>query len=295
MRFLTLRPPLSLRTALRCICCVIFLFSFFFCTGCVSLVEKAGQALDGSAFAEKKTAVYAAKGMELWETRDKAGGRAFVINLSKYPTIKIRCSDTDEQGVFSLVSLDYLGGSAQGWNEFKLDISGEGVFVSDGTKATISLRNAIEPIQISFARIRRYDTRLSGNEALTGLRNRYERIKAVAEWMNGGETSLTGAAPKEGDIKKFENYWKPILFPETVSKKKRPRDWQRAGDQWNRAESIRWNKGYTERLFPEELREIRNSGTMLRDWEEALDWMYNEYEWDRIRETLSQETVLKKR
>jgi hypothetical protein len=260
------------------------------CAGCVSLVEMAGRALDGSAFAEKKTAVYRAPGMELLEMQNKAGERSFIIKLNKFPTIKLLCSFPNEQGEFNLVSLDYLGGSAQGWNEFRLDISGEGRLVLDETTAVISVPHEIEAIQISFARIKRYDTRLSGTEALTGLRNRHERIKAIAEWMNN-----QGSAPKGADVKKFEKYWKPILFPETVSKKKRPADWQQENDQWNRAESIRWNTGYTERLFPQELREIRNSGTMLRDWEEAIDWLYNEYEWGRIQEILAPETVLTKK
>jgi hypothetical protein len=258
--------------------------------GCVSLVEMTGRALDGSAFAEKKIAVYRAPGMELREMRGKAGARSFIITMSKYPTIKFRASEPNEQGEFILISMDYLGGSAQGWNEFRLDLAGEGILVFGEKTAAISVRDEIEQIQISFARIKRYDTRLSGNEALTLLRNRHERVKAITEWMNGRET-----APKGMNVKKFEKYWKPILFPETVSKKKRPPDWQRADDQWNRVESIRWNKSYTERLFPEELREIRNSGTMLRDWEEAIDWIYNEYEWSRIQETLSQETVLTKK
>jgi len=270
---------------------VIRIFSgliLLLCAGCVSLVEKTGQALDGSAFAEKKTAVYKASDMELWEMLDKAGGRSSIIKLNKYPTMKFRASAPNEQGEFNLVSLDYLGGSAQGWNEFRLDISGEGRLALDGTTAVISVPE-MEQIQISYARIKRYDTRLSGNEALTLLWNRYERIKSISEWMNGRQT-----ASHDMDVKSFEKYWKPILFPETVSKKKRPPDWQRENDQWDRAESIRWNKSYTERLFPEELREIRNSGTMLRDWEEALDWIYNEYEWSRIQEMLSRKTVLQK-
>jgi len=256
-------------------------------TSCVSLVEKAGQVLDGSAFAEKKTAVYSAPGMELLEMRSKAGERSFLLTMSKYPTIKFRISDLNELGEFNLVSLNYLGGNSQGWNEFRLDLAGEGKLVLEGTTAALSVQNEIEPIQISFARIKRYDTRLSGNEALIGLRNRYERIKAIAEWMKSREN-----APKGMNVKNFEKYWKPILFPEIVFMNKRPQDWKRENDQWNRAESINWNKGYTERLFPEALREIRNSGTMLRDWEEAIDWLYNEYEWSRIKETLGQETVL---
>jgi len=252
--------------------------------------EKAGQTLDGSAFAEKRTALYRAQDMEMWEMLSKAGERSFIITMSNYPTMKIRASEPNESGEFNIVSLDYLGGGAQGWNEFRLELSGEGKLVLDETSAAISVQNEIEPIQINFARIKRYDTRLSGNEALTMLRNRHERIKAVTEWMNSNE-----AAPKDIDLNKFEEYWKPILFPELVSKKKRPADWQRENDQWNRAESVNWNKSYTERLFPEELRELRNSSTMLRDWEEALDWLYNEYEWKRIQEMLSRETVLQKK
>jgi hypothetical protein len=257
---------------------------------CVSLVEKAGQALDGSAFAEKKIAVYNASDMELWEMLNKDGERSFIIMLEKYPTIKFRASVPNEQGEFNLVSLDYLGGSPQGWNEFRLDLAGEGKLVFGEKTASLSVHHdSVETIQISAARIKRYDTRLSGSEALTLLRNRHERIKAIAEWMNGRETAY-----KDMDVNEFEKHWKPILFPEAVSKKKRPPDWRRENDQWNRAESINWNKSYTERLFPEELREVRNSGTMLRDWEEALDWIYNEYEWNRIKKLLSWETSLKK-
>jgi len=263
----------------------------FLCAGCVSLVEKAGRALDGSAFAEKRTALYAAPGMELWEMRSKTGERSFIIAMSKYPTMKFRASGPDESGEFNLVSLDYLGGGAQGWNEFRLELAGGGKLALDGTAAALSvLHDSVEPIQIIFARIKRYDTRFSGNEALTLLRNRRERIKALAEWMNDN-----GAAPKDMDVNKFEKYWKPILFPELVSRKNRPAGWLLENDRWNRAESVNWNKTYTERLFPEELREIRNSGTMLRDWEEAFDWIYNEYEWDRVLETLSDETVLTKK
>jgi hypothetical protein len=93
------------------------------------------------------------------------------------------------------------------------------------------------------------------------------------------------------DRNTFEQFWKPILFPELISRKKQPVGWQREGDQWKKAEDIRWNISYTERTFPELLRNIRNSGTMLRDWEEALDWIYLEYEWENIMELLSKEIV----
>ena len=262
--------------------------------GCVSLVENAGRVLDGSAFAEKKIAVYrtakksrSSEGIELREMRNKTGERSVVITLDRFPTIKIRGNAPDDSGEFSLTALDYLGGSYNGWNEYSLELYGQGTMTLGETSATMSIPQESETVQISWGRIRRYDTRITGNEALTLLRNRHERILALTEWMN----SLDGS-PKGLSLDDFERHWKPVLFPETVSRKKRPDDWQREDDQWVRAEDIRWNAGYTERVFPELLRNIRNSGTMLRDWEEAIGWMYYVYEWDRILGQLAEETVL---
>ena len=264
------------------------------CTGCVSLMDKAGQVLDGSAFAEKKTAVYRTADIEMREMRNRAGERSVLISLKQFPTMKIRGSAPDERGEFQLVSMDYLGGSPHGWNEFRLDLSGSGNLVLGDTTAALSVFEEVETVGISSGRIRRYDTRITGTEALTNLRNRHERILALAEWINSSENPLAAPAPLNNQ-KKFVQYWKPLLFPEMTKKKKQPKDWRQEGDQWARAEDIRWNTSYTERVFPELLRNIRNSGTMLRDWEEALDWLYIECEWTRITETLSGETVLQRK
>jgi len=262
--------------------------------GCVSIVEGAGRALDGSAFAEKKIAVYrtvkkskTSDGIELREMQDKAGERSVVITLDQFPTIKIRGSAPDDAGEFSLTRLDYLGGNSQGWNEYSMDIYGQGTLALGETSAALAIPDAVETVQITWGRIRRYDTRITGNEALTNLRNRHERILALTEWMASQDGSPEGI-----NLKDFEQHWKPIMFPELVSRKTQPDGWQMEGDQWNRAEDIRWNTSYTERAFPELLRTIRDSGTMLRDWEEALDWIYYAYEWDRILERLAAETVL---
>jgi hypothetical protein len=274
------------------LCAIIFLSALF--GGCVSLMEKSGQALDGSAFAEKTVAVYrtaknTSTAMEIREVRNKAGEHSVIIMPGNYPAIKLRGSVPDENGEFHLTSLDYLGGNTNGWNEYRLEISGSGNMRLGGNSASFSIYPEVETFQISSGKIRRFDTRIIGTEALAGLNNRRERIIAVADWMKGG-----GGASPTADRDAFEDYWKPVLLPELVSRSKRPADWQREGDQWNRAEDIRWNTSYTERVFPELLREIRNTGTMLRDWEEALEWLFVEYEWDRITGMFSHETVLNK-
>jgi hypothetical protein len=264
--------------------------------GCVSLVEKAGKFLDGSSRDEKKIAVYRAalkdgEGMGVTEVQNKAGDSLVIITLEQFPSIKIRGSAPDAQGEFYLTALDYLGGSPHGWNEYRLDLAALGTLVLGETSATLSVPNEIIAVEISSGRIRRFDTRITGNEALTSLSNRRERILALSEWMNAPSQE---AVPRNLSRSNFEKYWKPVLFPELVFKKKRPSGWNQEGDDWARAEDIRWNASYTKRVFPEELWSIRDSGTMLRDWEEAFEWIYVEYSWNRIVELLSQETVLNK-
>ena len=100
-------------------------------------------------------------------------------------------------------------------------------------------------------------------------------------------------APKAQSLGEFNNYWKPLLFPEMVSKKRKPDEFIQDGDEFKKAEDIRWNTGYTKRILPEELWPIRDSGTLLRDWEEALSWIYLEYEWENIMELLSKKNNMR--
>jgi hypothetical protein len=280
-------------------CPAAFFIAFLFCSGC-ALVEKTGQMLDGSAFAQKRTALYrvsekdgAAADMEISVVENRtgaaseAGAQSVIITIKKFPMIKFSGSFPDENGGFYLTSLEYLAGSVHGWNEYTLDIVGAGSLVL-GETAVLEISEEIEPVQITAGRIQRYDTRITGNEALISLRNRRERIAALAVWMESID------APSGQTIRDFENYWKPVLFPEMVVKRKRPSGWRQPDDQFQRAEDIRWNTGYTERVFSEELRPVRNSGTLLRDWEEALSWIYLEYEWDSIMELFSRQIIFQK-
>jgi len=253
-------------------------------------VDKTGQVLDGSAFVEKKTSVYEAYSIKITEVRNKAGEQSVIITLDNFPMMKIRGSYPDAQGLFYLTSLDYLGGNEHGWNEYSLDIAGTGRLNIAEDFATVAINPEIEAVQISSGRIHRYDTRITGHEALSSLRNRRERVLALSSWITERESAAGGTSAKS-----FEKKWKPVLFPEMVSKKNRPVNWQQEGDPWVRAEDIRWNTGYTDRTFPEELKQVRNSGTLLRDWEEALSWIYLEYEWENIKNLLSRQIILQKK
>jgi len=268
-------------------------------SNCVSLMEKTGRVLDGSASKYKTVSVYSTTvkskkqkpDIEISVVEDKNKEKSIFITIKKFPMIKIRGSFPDENGSFFITELEFLAGSTHGWNEYALELIGTGSLKKElqnsyaGNTVNFNIHE-IETVQITMGRIQRYDTRLTGNDALSALRNRRERILALTKWM----ASLNLA--KGQTAEQFEKYWQPILLPETVSNKKRPNDWMQSGDNFKSAESIQWNTSYTERKFSEELWPIRNSGTLLRDWEEAFYWIYLEYEWENIVELLSKEHTL---
>jgi len=271
----------------------ILTISTFLLFNCVSLMENTGRVLDGSAFKLKTVSVYKTSGKEenqqeikIFVVENKEKEKSIIITLENFPMIKLFGSFPNEEGFFTLTTLEFLAGSANGWNEYTMELMGTGNLKF---KDTVILKiDEIEPVQIAKGRVQLYDTRLTGNEALSALRNRRERVIAITEWMS----SLN--LEKSKKIDDFERFWRPILLPESVLKKKRPTGWTQDADQFQKTDSIRWNISYTERTFSEELWPIRNSGTLLRDWEEAIGWIYLEYEWKNIVELLSKETFFTK-
>jgi hypothetical protein len=257
----------------------------FFLSGCVSLVDKAGRALDGSAFEGKTLAIYRTgpegpkkrPETELRLLRGKDGTEYLELIPGAFPYLRLRGSAPGEEGNFYLTSLKFLSGHVSGWNEFTLDLSGTGQFTPGD--ARFRLHAAPEPVRIREGKIRQDAERISGDRALTVLQNRYERILALTEWMHGRNPPLFE------DSGAFESYWKPLLLPELVPGKKRPPAWNAGGALW-RAGDVWWNTRYTRDLFPEPLWLLRDSGALLRDWEEALLWIYFEYEREGFMESL---------
>jgi hypothetical protein len=257
-------------------------------TGCASLAEKAGGLLDGSTRKEKILRRYRSpgRGIEFREL-ENSGKQEALILLEQIPTVKLRVSSPDSQGRFYVESLEFLAGSISGWHEFSLAVSGYGSFTLQGETASLRLAGPIAPLEITRGKIRLNERRINGEEALSSLRNRYERIKALTDWMKNREgVSLMAGSNREN----FEKYWKPLLLPEITRSKQRPEAYK-SGGAWVRAEYLSWNADYTADLFPEELAEYRNSGALLRDWEETVEWIYLEYAWDRIFRILQDDSI----
>ncbi|MDR0600521.1 MAG: hypothetical protein LBG84_10655 [Treponema sp.] len=291
------------------------------CAACVSLAEKPGRALDGltgSPWAAKILETAESRpgnfggfspGMTLRRALLKNGDPVLILTLKEWPALSFYLTESPGGPAGTILrplAASFLVSAQPGWNEFTLDLSGEGSFREEGNARVMKLRR-LEAADLSWGRLRRFDTRLSGTAALTALRNRRERIAALTEWMRnyedrpagGGGNGAKGGGPGGGfsGQEAFEEYWRPVLFPELVKAKKRPPAYAAAAGpeaRWVWAEDIRWNAAYTAVLLPEELRPLRDSGALLRDWEEAPGWIYLAYRWNDIIQTITTETVFEK-
>jgi hypothetical protein len=293
--------------------CVVSLSS---CVGMI-LVEKGGQALDGSAFTDKKLASYRRQGIEVRQVRakaDKGKEDIFLIKLDDFPSVQLRTAPPEKNGAFFFSSLYFLGGSLSGWNVFSQELSGSGSLRVVGNTAYLNVSGGLETGSITGGRISHNGSKLSGKEALSGLRSRYERIAVLVAWMKAAGARAAGSAPpvapgaetpvKAGNTQKakppahfadqeaFEDYWKPILLPERVGKKKRPAAYMDTGE-WVTAEDVKWNTAYTRAVFPEDLWPLRDSGALLRDWEEAAGWIYFMYEWEYIEASVKEASLIR--
>ena len=281
-----------------------FLFTLvFLLTGCTSLIQKGGEVLEGSAFAEKTTAkptaLYSSNGkekkakIELKEMQSKDGESFIEITNSQWPGLVLRGSVPGIDGSFHLTEAHILSPHVSGWNEFNCELLGSGNFSSgQGAGGILRIEETPERIQITSGKIRFKSRRLTGNAALVPLRNRRERILSLIEWMGEWQEKIGNSAYFDNQ-KEFDEYWKSLLFPELVPVKKRPRNYSTSEAEWSMADGVKWNLAYTESLFPEALWEFRNSGALLRDWEEALPWIFMEYSWNTIIGSLNN-TVLQR-
>ncbi|GMO27787.1 MAG: hypothetical protein Ta2F_03380 [Termitinemataceae bacterium] len=276
---------------------IIFILSSLILIDCKSVtrfVEAGGSALESAAKQTRKTGnVNFDNGIRIKQIMQK--GKGFLeIKFDSMPYITLYATEPNSRGRFELLQMKYLSGSYSGWNEFFMDISGVG-FVKDTQalqqkmkrkkKETFSSdKFAIDGVPfrgiITNAAIKRSSTKIHGDRAVDRMKSRDLRIEAVVEWMHEQKDT-----PEFLNLERFENYWKPILLPELIKKRKRTALYNEVNSNsqktdYKRSEEIKWNHAYTEKIFPQDLYELRDSGALLRDWEESIALFYVYYNWE---------------
>jgi hypothetical protein len=274
--------------------CFLILAGWILCyAGCIGGAPKNGMPRENAVFTEKILAQYLSKGdgglTTLKEIALKDGKTGITITTDSMPNIQLYGSAPNRDGVFYLHSLYFLDSHIHGWIEFTLDIRGKGFFKVWKNYGVLEIEPDLEMLDILEGKIRYTHSAISGSQAVRALENRRGRITLLTQWMRGFP-----GVPEFKNQWAFSRHWFPLLFPELVSPWARPPLWKTETAVWNQIDDIRWNETYTEAAFPPELKPLRNSGTLFRDWEEALGWIYLFYKWDRLVESLG-EVYLSKR
>ena len=191
----------------------------------------------------------------------------------------------DGKGSYALEasSLHWFSNWNDGWTEASFEYSCQLTLAQVAADWTLAIVESPLPGEPMSASIRYRDAVLDQQSAIKHFCNRWDRIRATASFLKGrepvavaGQNAVYPAFRLKKDKSGISFYARnsKLLFPEiygytTVEEKERYRNSKKAV-----AEDIKWNLAYTEDTFPENLREIRDTGTMFRDWEESAELFY---------------------
>ena len=225
--------------------------------------------------------------LRVWKSEHGVIDRGLTVELGSTETESVRIYGDSIEGatftgnvqltadgrVLSITEMHWFSNWANGWTEARLSATGKLLLSQNGQGWSISV---VQPPQLgdpAAASMRYFDDYLDGEHALEEFTHRWDRILAVVavlkqklheRWFEYTVAPWKPGRPSEASS--FEEATRKFLFPEVYGYSEPPsRDSQSV-----RAEAINWNVDYTAANFPENLRAIRNSGTMLRDFEECL-------------------------
>jgi hypothetical protein len=202
-----------------------------------------------------------------------------------FPGVIIGAYSVDETGdiIFDINKFKFFTNWSNGWTEGEYSAFGKIVFhkVENGYKCKII--DKFELGDIELGRVRYFDAFVSDDRGLQSVRNRLDRIIDINSFLRtkGLKEYYEHAwFDKNKEKTSFKTDTMKILFPELVPTsvlygKDVTSDYKVKNivKDTNLSETVLWNKLYTEKAIPENLQDIRNSGTMYRDYEESL-WLF---------------------
>lgn len=191
---------------------------------------------------------------------------------------------------FEVVSLYWFNNWAEGWSEVRFAASGSLDISGDEINPQAFIATPIDLIAIEDVKIRYRDTIIEHDTALRQFQGRSDRIQAAVDvlrengslfWANEAAITypryeLRGPQRNEGFVAVVQRFFFPELFgfvePYGPSNK----------EDLVRSDEYYWDTAYTKNVFPEHFHEVRNSGTIYRDWVESKHYFYFLYMFDEF-------------
>lgn len=167
-----------------------------------------------------------------------------------------------------------------GWTEGFYQASGKYSVEYSDNGYTLREVDPLEIWDIESGEIRYRDKYYREDDGLQKVRNRIERVKEYSKVIKeGGGPEFLGGVKKPNLLSSYtlKEFFYPILFPEIVGFNKLYKNGDLPDKYYEsnndklvyEGSNIKWRDDYTRAIYPEHLWELRNSGTIYRDFEEA--------------------------
>lgn len=196
----------------------------------------------------------------------------------------LRFYGTKNGNLFTINEAYWFDNGSTGWTEISFAASGQIELHEDSSVFGYTVINLIVLDFPQAAKFRVKDSVLIGDDALKVLNNRLDRINSAVEFLK--EPSEFIRSPRYIDYFSFEKKVGSYLFPEKYGyteaaikfggKKK----FGRNKGNYVIGDGSFWNLDYTQAAFPEYMWEVRNTGTLYKDWEQDFDLIYYIYNWE---------------
>lgn len=204
----------------------------------------------------------------------KESRHRFSFTDTLLPGMEIFGVVTEESGrdILYITGVRLFSNWSQGWTEGFFEASGK--YMIEPYRDTYKLLE-LDPFElwnITAGEIRYHDTYYRGDDGLWKVKNRVDRLKELSRVLiEDMEMQHCIKDPKEDlymvlfpELGNFSKLEESRVLPKVFIEKSYPPEIVKGA-------GVKWRSDYTQALFPEHMWELRNSGTLYRDVQEAPD------------------------
>ena len=183
---------------------------------------------------------------------------------------------------FNIDSFYFLTNWVNGWTEGKYQAIGKILFKKVDKGFQPEVLEKFEMGEIDKGEVRMSDDYYQDEKGLKPIKDRVDRIMAVCDFLKQQKnypeffgSALFKTQYGESFYNQTAKFLFPELFPDSVVYSKTSNEYKTndLSSDVKLADTIVWNKKYTQKNFPKDpidLQGIRNSGTIYKDYEEAI-------------------------
>ncbi len=197
-------------------------------------------------------------------------------------------TETEGEAIMLVEDILWFDNWHDGWTEAEIACTGKIAAKRDGANWSIRTTEPVILAHTTKATIRYRDALLRGDDARDLLDRRLLRIRSACEYvrekLESREFALYDSEESGHRNATFRYVAGKLLFPEVYGYADGATAAKGAkGDpaRYRKGEGFRWDTLYSQQAIPEEIREVRDTGTLWRDWEEMGRMFYYIYMMER--------------